>query len=248
MELNTTLKNEGFGLEVKACNILKEKHFICERNPLVAQGDVDIIAHSYDCNLVLIIQVKGSASDKILSLYCNTTEMIRRKPLGIIGSFDTYFNAPLLQYQKKDTETGSYIYLEPNPIYEKIVMVSKINARAAMRHAYSGDFRSASVPYKKTPRQDDKNNLYKGLQQAVEGTSSLQEIIDKIVSNSPQRAMKVFPIIVTNTKIFLKEDDEANEIETKWALYQHKNISSKVEYIFIVNVDFLGEFLEIFIC
>ena len=74
MELSTTLKNEGFGLEVKTCNILKEKHFVCERSPLVAQGDVDIIAHSYDCNSVLIIQVKGSALDKILSLYCNTTE------------------------------------------------------------------------------------------------------------------------------------------------------------------------------
>ncbi len=85
------------------------------------------------------------------------------------------------------------------------------------------------------------------LSTSLEGGSSLQEAIDEIVLNSPQRAMKVFPIIVTNTKIFIKEDDETNEIEVKWALYQHKSISSKVEYIFIVNIDSLSEFLEIFV-
>lgn len=78
--LTPALDKEGHALEEKARRILAEKGFNCERNPPVESGDIDIIAHSYECNAIIIVQSKGNSPNNILSLYGNTTETIKLGP------------------------------------------------------------------------------------------------------------------------------------------------------------------------
>jgi hypothetical protein len=136
---------------------------------------------------------------------------------------------------------------------EKVPICSDENTGWSLisRHAYNGDFRR-NCDYKKTPKQDKSNNLYKGLQQLTSGIFSSQ-VIEKIRSYSEGRAgpIRVFPIIVTNVKIFLVEDsDEDNALEVNWAVHQCENVmlenGQKVKQAFIVNVEALDKFVKIF--
>src|SRR5579871_6451488 len=101
--LGAILQTEGCSLEVKACEILENQSFACERNPVVEYGDIDIFSYSVEYNSIFIIQCKGSSQDKILTLHCNTDKSVRAEPHNtFLFDYIPHRRLPRLQYNKQD--------------------------------------------------------------------------------------------------------------------------------------------------
>lgn len=247
------MKKEGIPLENKVCKILNERGYTAEKNPFEKENsemDIDVFAVPYlrPSSSILVIQCKGAGPEMILSLNGDTDASIRKDPSMYEGIW--YRNLELLTYAQEGLK-----YEAPVMTYHKakVLICSDKNTRWSVisRHAYNGDFRR-NGDYKKAPKQDNSNNLYKGLQQLTAGVFSSQ-VIERIRSHSEAKAgpIRIFPIIISNAPIFLVEDNyENNAIEVNWAVYQCENVmlenEQKVKHAFIVNVEALGEFVKIF--
>jgi hypothetical protein len=88
---------------------------------------------------------------------------------------------------------------------------------------HTGDFFTGKEggPFQKAAKQDEKNNLYKGI-------SQLHLAIDAVFLNYPKSSFRVFPVIVTNAEIHvvtfdlaLSTDEQVKTRVVPWAAYQN---------------------------
>lgn len=249
--LKHAIDSEGFGLEERVSKILADKKFTAHTNfPLGENLNVDVFAYSKNYNSIFVIECKGTSPNNYLVLWDETKRLIDEKPntnLNFKNGIIPFRGLEVLIY-----ENARLNYYLPDPVIENsVILFDKETDPKYMtfRYCYQGDFRTGKTPHKKLPRQDIKNNLYKGILQLLANLSKVQvKLAEKIIE--PAFAPKwVLPVIVTNTKINVRTEQE-QLAEVPWAIYDCSRITSakenplSIEYVFIVNVNNLQAFIE----
>jgi hypothetical protein len=239
-------KKEGHELEARVNDIFKKNGFVSKQN----YKEVDVFAYSSSINYgnsIFVTECKGSSPQDVLLLFAKSKDYIDEQPKGIplTGAKCRYL--PKLRYD----ETG-FNYFDPNLITEDGVMISMMsthNYPFTMRYCYSGDFRTLPLA-KKMPRQDEKNNFFKGMVQVCQGVFNLQNDVKLIIQENPLRYMDIIPLIVTNTQIHIKENGSDQIITADWTIYEcPANLERNpmnIQYIFIVNISNLEKFIASF--
>lgn len=256
-QLNEIAKKEGFGIEVEAQEIFKKNFYNAKQNmPDDAGSLIDVFAwpSSKDQASIFLAECKGASAENILLLFGNTEETIQcdvKMHQGV-----RFRSMPRLKYDPNES-LGTYV---PDLTLQNGVFLSDAEDdhdqwRAAMRHAYTGDFRTRNktgIAYKKLPRNDAKNNLYKGICQLLNHLAKADELLSTTWSSHPFHIapLTIIPMIITNAKIFIKENNCDEVIEVKWAIHSTAGfITAQNEltgYVFIVSVDELDKFIRSF--
>jgi hypothetical protein len=240
----------------QAVKIFEMKALIAHQDYPVPNGaPIDVFSYPRTAagyNSIFVTESKGSAPDKPLLLFDNSIEIIKSDLKMYQGV--SHHQLPTLRYE----ENQGFFYNQPNPAFEKVVIICAQETSIlpyTFRYCISGDFRQKNEKnwYEQIPRQDNKNNLFKGIQQTVIAISLLHEKINALTKNSvTQNGIHVIPLIVTNAKIFIRAYDASHRkeiIEVDWAIHQCERQGSEINpaairYVFIVNINKLETFIE----
>lgn len=249
---------EGFQSEHEIKKSFEINNFSAYQNYSVNGCEpVDVFAYPKNgsSKTIFVIQSKGSSSTRVLHLFGKTEEYMNESSgshlLSMPGQGIAYRPLELLGCEKNK----GFNYYIPDITSEPIVPISTSSMPIALRYCYTGDFvaRTEVGDYKKSPRQDEKNNLYKGVIQVIASLFSLHQEIERIVDNNQPSCMRIIPLIVTNTEIYVRENIEPTLLhQVKWAIYQPNPAitaasSIKIHSIFIVQKKELQEFIKRFV-
>ena len=244
---------EGFGLEEKTLKIFKDGGFDVWNNfPLANNLSVDIFAYS-ESNPIFIIECKGSLPDHCLTLWDESKRLIDEKPNThqALKKDSRLLCHRFLEVLVSESNKGMHYYF-PSIVNENQVILCAEEIWPpffTFRYCHTGDFRSGTAPHKQLPKQDNKNNLYKGVKQLLARIANLQTKITEIVSESSATRKRVIPVVVTKARIYVVVDQE-QPAEVGWAIYDCERITSlednplSVKYVFIVNIEQLSTFIE----
>lgn len=252
-KLQEVAKKEGFALEVKVQQVFEANNFTAEQNFRNEPGSpIDVFACRFGGGeaSVFITECKGSSADSHLLLFGNTVECIAIEPKMNKG---INFRSLARLTCESDGAIANY---QPDATFQKCIFLRNDDQwPTGMRHAYSGDFRKGN-DCKKLPRNDEKNNVYKGVSQLLDDLSHLKNTLSLLAKKREAlnqviiEPLKIIPLIVTNASIFIKENDREEIIKVKWAVYSTAGVTKRegklANYIFIVSVDALDEFIRLF--
>jgi hypothetical protein len=254
--LREAADKEGFGLESKTASVFKSKSLSVQQNFLLPDGsDVDVFAYPQPngrFGSIFIVECKGSSPDKQLLLFDKSREFIKECPSMHQGVLSR------LLYQLRYEAEKGFCYFSPDPTMEKVVMVCEQNCfPISLRYCHTGDFltltskNGKASSYDKEPRQDERNNFFKGIMQILKAMPLLCDEIHGVVNNFGKTFLKVIPLIVTNAQISIRDFSHEEMVEVSWAVCRCNPLDTeanpaRIEYVFVVNVNKLSEFIEKF--
>lgn len=245
--LSKTASQEGFNLEVKTKNIFEHSGFNVEKNmPIAPDFRLDILAYPKQIHThktIFVVECKGGSPQDILLFFGKTDEIISSAPQSHPRTCAQFTKLELLNYQSHK----GYYYEIPNPVIESSILICKDPPPnwITFRYSYSGDFRRTQ-DFKKLPRNDGSNNLYKGTTQIIEAISNLKNKISEISNNLNLNTICIVPMIITNAKIYIKEDQNEFVEELDWVILACSKNLAIPQYIFVVNINTLDKFIPRF--
>lgn len=254
---------EGFSLQGETYKIFNLHDFKVQEELTLSPGfNVDVFAYpiSKNRNTIYIVQCKGSSDKQPLLLFENSQQIIDQNPKHFK---QTVAYTPFEQL-KYDEQNG-FRYHKTDPINEAIqILISKTNQPdfcITLRHCFTGDFRSLQNKgdqpfYKKTPKEDYSNNLFKGITQTTLAVNYSQKEIQRILNHLQTSSLRIMPLIVTNATIYIvdpHDGDDMKPIEQPWAIHTCTHLAeinnpANIQYLFIANIKHLEKFINKFTC
>lgn len=195
---------------------------------------------------IFVIECKGDAPNSAICLFDKSHDFIRAAPLMHQGTI--YRPLSKLKYRIGE----GFSYYNPNPVYEKQLWICEEKLPISFRYCHTGYFFKAPN-YKKS--NDDKDNLFKAIKNIAKSMPTLAQEIQKIINSSETGKklleISIFPLILTNVKIFVNISDQKN-MAVDWAVYNPgTNLEpainpAGINDFFVTNLDALPEFIKRF--
>lgn len=218
----------GFNLEFKTRDIFRKHGYSTEINKMYSYKDgfiqIDVEAKLQD--RLFLVECKGTASDSLL----------------------------ILIQDSKDSEDSETIYTR-RVIHGSDFRIMGFGGLGRFCTSSGDFFTKDQKKLKKTSKNDTENNFFKAQTQITDALCAVHSTI-KCKPNWEVNPINVMPVIVTNAKIWAIDYEETPKKATQHKWVKHKVISNTELPILlnddkvptylahVVNVDYLGEFLD----